>query len=239
MQPLDYVRSEFVSASAEHQSPGMVIKVAIVEDKAGVRENWASLLEASPGFRCVGACVTAEEALASLPRSKPDVVLMDIHLPGISGIECTLRLKQLLPEVQVLIVTVYSDADRVFEALKAGASGYLLKSTPPSEFLAAISDVTNGRAPMTGEIARLVIESFRRPALPTPESVGLTQREEECLRLLARGASNKEIAQKMGVSASTVHFHLKSIYHKLHVRSRTEATLRYLQLAPGQNAARQ
>jgi DNA-binding NarL/FixJ family response regulator len=201
------------------------------------QEFGSNQLETAQGFRCVGACVTAEEALASLPRSKPDVVLMDIHLPGISGIECTLRLKQLLPEV--LIVTVCSDADRVFEALKAGASGYLLKSTPPSEFLAAISDVTNGRAPMTGEIARLVIESFRQPAPPTPESVGLTQREEECLRLLARGASNKEIAQKMGVSASTVHFHLKSIYNKLHVRSRTEATLRYLQSAPTQNAARQ
>jgi DNA-binding NarL/FixJ family response regulator len=216
----------------------MAIKVAIVEDKAGVRENWVNLIEGAPGFRCVGAFDTAEGALKELPQTRPDVVLMDIHLPGISGIECTLRLKQLLPETQVLIVTVYNDADRVFEALKAGASGYLLKSTPPREFLAAIADVTHGRSPMTGEIARLVIESFRRPDPPTPESVGLTEREEECLRWLARGSSNKEIAQRMGVSASTVHFHLKSIYHKLHVRSRTEATLRYLQTKPGQSAAR-
>ena len=206
----------------------MPIKVAIVEDKRGVRENWANLLEAASGFRCVSACDTGEGALATLPKCRPDVVLMDIQLPGISGIECTLRLKQLLPETQVLIVTVCSDADRVFEALKAGASGYLLKSTAPPEFLAAIADVMHGRAPMSGEIARLVIESFRQPAPPTPESVGLTEREEECLRLLARGNSNKEIAQKMGISASTVHFHLKSIYNKLHVRSRTEATLRYL-----------
>jgi DNA-binding NarL/FixJ family response regulator len=138
-----------------------------------------------------------------------------------------------LPETQVLIVTVCSDADRVFEALKAGASGYLLKSTPPKEFLAAITDVTQERSPMTGEIARLVIDSFRQPAPPTPETAGLTQREEECLRLLARGSANKEIAQRMGVSVSTVHFHLKSIYQKLHVRSRTEATLRYLRSSPG------
>jgi DNA-binding NarL/FixJ family response regulator len=216
----------------------MPIKVAIVEDKTGVRENWARLLEAAPGFRCVAACDSAEAALESLPQRQPDVVLMDIHLPGMSGIECTLRLKQILPEVQVVIVTVYTDADRVFEALKAGASGYLLKSTPPAEFLAAISDVMQGRAPMTGEIARLVIESFRKPAPPAPEKVGLTEREEECLRLLARGSSNKEIATRMGVSVSTVHFHLKSIYNKLHVRSRTEATLRYLQVSGTAPAAR-
>jgi DNA-binding NarL/FixJ family response regulator len=216
----------------------MSIKVAIVEDKTGVRENWANLLEAAPGFSCVAACDSGEAALRELPRFRPDVVLMDIHLPGINGIECTLRLKQFLPETQILIVTVCSDADRVFEALKTGASGYLLKSTPPTEFLAAITDVTQGHAPMTGEIARLVIESFRAPAPPTPETVGLTQREEECLRLLARGSANKEIAQKMGVSVSTVHFHLKSIYQKLHVRSRTEATLRYLQTAPAEAHAR-
>jgi DNA-binding NarL/FixJ family response regulator len=216
----------------------MAIKVAIVEDKRGVRENWANLLESAPGFRCVAACETGEAALQTLPKLRADVVLMDINLPGISGIECTLRLKQLLPETQVLIVTVCSDADRVFEALKAGASGYLLKSTAPAEFLSAIADVTQGRAPMTGEIARLVIESFRQPASPTPESVGLTDREEECLRLLARGNSNKEIAQRMGISASTVHFHLKSIYNKLHVRSRTEATLRYLQTSPTRATAR-
>jgi DNA-binding NarL/FixJ family response regulator len=214
----------------------MTIKVAIVEDKTGVRERWASLLEATPGFRCVAACDTGEAALKALPADPPDVVLMDIHLPGINGIECTMRLKQLLPQSHVVIVTVCSDADRVFEALKAGASGYLLKSTPPAEFLAAIKDVTQERAPMSGEIARLVIESFRQPAPPSPETVGLTQREEECLRLLARGSSNKEIAQHMGVSVSTVHFHLKSIYQKLHVRSRTEATLRYLQTTPAQTS---
>jgi DNA-binding NarL/FixJ family response regulator len=215
----------------------MAIKVAIVEDKTGVRERWASLLEATPGFRCVAACDSGEGALETLPKCRPDVVLMDINLPGISGIECTLRLKQVMPEAQVLIVTVCSDADRVFEALKAGASGYLLKSTPPKEFLAAITDVTQERSPMTGEIARLVIESFRQPAPPTPETVGLTQREEECLRLLARGSANKEIAQRMGVSVSTVHFHLKSIYQKLHVRSRTEATLRYLRSSSSGAAA--
>jgi DNA-binding NarL/FixJ family response regulator len=216
----------------------MPIKVAIVEDKAGVRENWASLLEAAPGFKCVGTFEAGVAALEKLPHSRPDVVLMDIHLPGISGIETTLRLKQVLPDTQVLIVTVYNDPDRVFEALKAGASGYLLKSTPPSEFLAAIQNVTQGHAPMTGEIARLVIASFRQPVQQTPEEVGLTQREEECLRFLARGMANKEIAQQMGVSVSTVHFHLKGIYQKLHVRSRAEATLRYLQAAPAPRPSR-
>jgi len=210
----------------------MAIKVAIVEDKEGVRENWANLLEATPGFRCVAACESGEAAVSALPRLEPDVVLMDIHLPGMSGIETIVRLKQIIPETQFLMVTVYSDADRVFEALKAGASGYLLKSTPPTELLASITNVTQGQAPMTGAIARLVIEAFRQPAPQTPADAGLTQREEECLRLLARGLANKEIADRMGVSVSTVHFHLKEIYQKLHVRSRAEATLRYLQSSP-------
>jgi DNA-binding NarL/FixJ family response regulator len=213
-----------VSASGEHQGlPGIAIKVAIVEDKIGVRERWASLLEATPGFLCVAACDNAQAAMETLHKCRPDVVLMDINLPGINGIECTLRLKQLLPQIQVLIATACSDADRIFEGLKAGASGYLLKSTPRREFLAAITDVAQGRASMTGEIARLVIEAFRQPAPLTPESVGLTQQEEECLRLLARGSTKKEIAQRMGVSISTVHFHLKSIYQKLHARAHTEA----------------
>jgi DNA-binding NarL/FixJ family response regulator len=141
-----------------------------------------------------------------------------------------------MPETQFLMLTVYSDADRVFEALKAGASGYLLKSTPPTELLASITNVTQGQAPMTGEIARLVIEAFRKPALQAPADAGLTQREVECLRLLARGLANKEIADRMGVSVSTVHFHLKGIYQKLHVRSRAEATLRYLQSSPAPSA---
>lgn len=215
----------------------MPIKVAIVEDKSGVRENWANLLDASPGFKCVGGFEAGEAALEKLPHSRPDVVLMDIHLPGINGIETTLRLKQVLPDAQVIIVTVYNDPDRVFEALKAGANGYLLKSTPPAEFLAAIKNVMHGQAPMTGEIARLVIASFRQPVKQSAEEVGLTQREEECLRFLARGMANKEIAQQMGVSASTVHFHLKGIYQKLHVRSRAEATLRYLQSGPAARPA--
>lgn len=220
----------------ENQTTDMAIKVAIVEDKAGVRENWAKLLQASPGFRCVAACESGEAALETLLHSRPDVVLTDIQLPGISGIECIIRLKQVLPETQFLMVTVYTDADRVFEALKAGASGYLLKSTPPAELLASITNVTRGQSPMSGAIARLVIEAFRQPAPQAPADAGLTQREEECLRLLARGLANKEIADRMGVSVSTVHFHLKGIYQKLHVRSRAEATLRYLQTAPNSAA---
>lgn len=206
----------------------MTIKVAIVEDKAGVRENWARLINSAPGYACAWTFGSAEAALKALPLHHPDVVLMDIHLPGMSGIECTARLKQLLPATQVLVVTVYDDTEKIFEALKAGASGYLLKTTPPSELLRGIWEVTHGGAPMTGEIARKVIEAFRQPARGATPTSGLTPRETECLRLLAQGFSNKEIAVKMDVTADTVHAHLKSVYEKLHVRSRVEAAAAYL-----------
>lgn len=209
----------------------MPIKVAIVEDKSGVRENWSRLIAAAEGFQSVGAYESAEAALKALPECRPDVVLMDIQLPGMSGIECAARLKQKLPGTQILIVTVYDDAERVFEALKAGATGYLLKTTPPAELLASISSVTAGGAPMTGGIARKVIESFHRPAPPGIETSNLTPREEECLRLLAQGYSNKEIAARLGVVVDTVHAHLKSVYEKLHVRSRVEAAAKYLRAA--------
>jgi DNA-binding NarL/FixJ family response regulator len=152
---------------------------------------------------------------------------MDIQLPGMSGTECASRLKEKFPAMQILIVTVYNDANRIFEALQAGASGYLLKTTPPAELLAAIKGVMGGGAPMTGEIARRVIDSFRKPITASPAPAGLTQREEECLRYLAQGYSNKEIAAQMRVATSTVHAHLKSVYEKLHVRSRVEAATKY------------
>lgn len=214
-------------------SQPMIIKVAIVEDKAGVRENWARLINTAEGFSCVLTFDSGEAALKALPAQQPDVVLMDINLPGMSGIECTARLKQLLPSTQVLVVTVYDDADSIFEALKAGASGYLLKTTPPTELLQAIRDIIRGGAPMTGEIARKVIEAFRAPAPATSVTVNLTPRETECLRLVAQGFSNKEIAVKMDVTADTVHAHLKSVFEKLHVRSRVEAAAVFLKAERG------
>jgi DNA-binding NarL/FixJ family response regulator len=204
----------------------MAIKVALVEDNVGLRVSWARLVSSAPGFQCVCVCGSGEEALKNLPAAMPDVVLMDIHLPKMSGIECTALLKQRLPQVQILIVTVHSDNDKVFAALQAGASGYLLKRTGPSGLLEAISDVTRGGVPMSGEIARKVIASFQRPA---PAPLGLTRREEDILGLLTRGYANKEIAEHLGVGYETVRTHLCNIYQKLHVRSRTEAATKYLQ----------
>lgn len=211
----------------------MPIKVAIVEDNAGVRERWADLIGASSSCECVCVCDTAEEALTKVPTSRPDVVLMDIGLPGVSGIECTARLKHLLPNIQVLIVTVYSDTQKIFQALQAGASGYLLKRTPPKQLLKAIRDVTEGCGPMTGQIARKLIELFHRPAPAQGKAMALTARELEVLELLAQGFAYKEIADRLGVSFHTVNMHLRHTYEKLHVRSRAEATAKYRAWSPG------
>jgi DNA-binding NarL/FixJ family response regulator len=206
----------------------MAIKVALVEDNVGLRVSWARLISNTPGFQCVCVCGSGEEALKKVPAAMPEVVLMDINLPKISGIECTALLKRRLPQVQILIVTVHSDNDRVFSALQAGASGYLLKRTGPADLLEAISDVMRGGAPMTGEIARKVIASFQRPAPAPLEEARLTRREEDILALLTRGYANKEIAEHLAVGYETVRTHLCNIYEKLHVRSRTEATAKYL-----------
>lgn len=206
----------------------MNIKVGIVEDNAGVRENWAKLISAEPGFECVDACESGEAALKQLPVLRPDVVLMDINLPGMSGIECTALLRHKLPQTQVLMVTVYADHEHVFEALKMGASGYLLKCTEPSELIRAVADVIQGGAPMTGQIARRVIAAFRRPAANAEGGVRLTPREEEILNWLAQGFANKEIAARLGTSVETVRVHVRHIYEKLHVHSRTEAVAKFL-----------
>lgn len=201
--------------------------VAIVEDDADLRESWQELVNHSREFQCVCACRSGEVAAQLIPDIRPDVVLMDINLPGMSGIECTQKLKKAAPSVQVLIFTVYDDQEKIFQALKAGASGYLLKRTPPDKLLEAIAEVKAGGAPMTSEIARKVVQSFRREPGAT-EDAKLTPREEEILQLLAQGFITKEIAANLRISYFTAQTHLKKIYEKLHVRSRTEAVIKYL-----------
>ncbi|MBI4324194.1 MAG: response regulator transcription factor [Chloroflexi bacterium] len=206
----------------------MRINVAIVEDDRELRESWTRVLNAHPRLRCVAACASADEALRQLPECCPDVVLMYINLPGMSGIRCAALLKQRLPRTQILMVTVYSNTHYIFEALKAGASGYLLKSHSSEEVIRSIIEVMEGGAPMTGQIARRVIEAFRRPAPHGMREAQLTDREKEILQLLAQGFSNKEIAAQIEVAVSTVRTHIEHIYEKLHVHCRTEAAAKYL-----------
>jgi DNA-binding NarL/FixJ family response regulator len=209
----------------------MAIKVALVEDNVGLRVSWAKAIAEAPGFQCVCSCGSAEEALKKLPPVAPEVVLMDINLPQMNGVECTALLKQRLPKTQFLIVTVHSDNDQIFSALQAGASGYLLKRTGPAELLGAIKEVMQGGVPMSGEIARKVIASFRRPVPSSSQEKPLTPREEDILGLLSRGYANKEIAERLGVGYETVRTHLCNIYEKLHVRSRTEAAAKYFNIS--------
>jgi DNA-binding NarL/FixJ family response regulator len=206
----------------------MSISVAIVEDNAEIRRNLSRYIDEAPGFRCACACASAEEALKVIPASLPDVVLMDIQLPGMSGIACTAALKQMLPAVPVMMLTVYEDDDAIFNALKAGASGYLLKRSAPVKLLDAVSDLYKGGAPMTSEIARKVIESFSKSKPAEHPQDKLTSREQEILECLAKGYVPKEIADKLQLSYDTVRYHLKHIYDKLHVHSRTEAVIKYL-----------
>lgn len=205
-----------------------MIAVAIVEDNETVRLMLRELIEATPRLRCVGACATAKEALVEIPKLRPDVVLMDIHLPGESGITCTARLKAKLPGLLVIILTVYKDIELIFQALKAGASGYLLKRAPKEDIQRAIAEVCSGGAPMTGEIARLVVHSFQTSPASGIEKQGLSPRELEILAMLSEGITNKEIALRLGISSETVRTHLGHIYEKLHVQGRTEAVTKYL-----------
>jgi len=207
----------------------MPITVAIVEDDTEIREMLTRVVEKAGALRFLKSFANGELALAELPNLAPNVVIMDIQLPGMSGIECTRKLKAAMPGTQVLVFTVFGDSDQVFKALEAGASGYLLKRTARREIVDAIEQVWDGGAPMSGEIARKVVESFRKnPPAQEPASERLTPREEEVLSLLAKGYITKEIADLLAISADTVRFHLKHIYEKLHVRSRTEALIKYL-----------
>lgn len=202
-------------------------KIAIVEDNRIIRESLTEFVQADPECRCVCACATAEEALKVIPKREPDIVLMDIQLPSLSGIECTAQLKQLLPSVHIIMVTVYEDTERIFKALRAGACGYLLKRCSPEELIAAVREVRQGGAPMSREIARKVIASFQEPLAAAAEVEGLSPREKGILELLAEGFPNKQIADRLGLTDGTVRWHLRHVYHKLHVRSRTEAALKF------------
>lgn len=217
----------------------MPITVAVVEDSRTIRESLRRMINGTPGLQCVLAVSSAEEALEQAPRCRPEVILMDIHLPNMSGIECTARIKDALPESDVIMLTVYEENDKIFKALQAGACGYLLKRTRPAQLIEAIQDVRHGGAPMTSEIARRLVETFQhaRPAASS-DSVELSRREREILELVSRGYGNKEIAEQLSVCVETVRHHLKRVYHKFHVHSRSEAVVKFMGLDGRQSAGR-
>ncbi len=202
--------------------------VALVEDDARLRKQLVQILEDIDDIECVLVCASAEEALGKIPSKNPDVVLMDIKLPRMSGIQCVAELKRILPEVQVIMVTVYEDSDRIFKALKAGASGYLVKSCPPEQLIAAIRDVFAGGAPMSGHIARKVVQHFHLMGPAPSEADNLSPREQQVLDLLAMGFIYKEIGGKLDIGTETVRTYVKNICQKMHVRGRVEAVAKRL-----------
>jgi DNA-binding NarL/FixJ family response regulator len=202
-------------------------KIGIVEDSKTTREGLATIIDLSPDYRCVCVCDTAEKALVQLPKHAPEVVLMDIQLPGMSGIECVRRLREALPDVLIVMVTVYEDPVRIFSALRAGANGYLLKRSTPEEMITAIREVRRGGGAMSGGVAMKVIQYFSEQEQQTQELDSLSRRESEVLELLSSGMGNKEIADRLGVSTEAVRWHLRSIYSKLHVHNRTEAAMKF------------
>lgn len=202
--------------------------IALVEDDEVLRETLAEILAASPRWKLTASFPAAEPALESMTDDCPDVVLMDIQLPGMSGIECVARLKDLHPSAQVMMVTVYDNNDRIFDALAAGASGYLLKRDAPAKLLEALDDLLAGGSPMSSAIARKVVQHFHKDAPAKDEELNLTPREKQILELLVKGSLYKEIAWELGIGVETVRTHLHNIYGKLHVRTRTEAVVKYL-----------
>ena len=211
----------------------MPITVSIVEDNDKLRGTLAKVIGRAEGFRFITDYSSAEAALEDLPRVKPEVVLMDINLPGMNGVECVRKLKAILPQTQVMMLTVYEDTENIFNALAAGASGYMLKRTPTKELLDAIREVHRGGSPMTTHIARLVVQSFQKSAAPMPPAAGelaeLSEREQQVLDLLSQGLIYKEIADKLQIGYETVHTYIRRIYEKLQVRTRTEAVAKFLQ----------
>jgi len=206
----------------------MAITVSIVEDNDQLRGTLARVLSRAEGFQCLGQHATAEAALEALPRERPNVVMMDINLPGMSGVECVRQVKQLIPETQVMMLTAYEDTENIFNSLAAGASGYMLKRTRSAELLEAIREVSQGGSPMTTHIARKVVQSFQKPAASPNPTEDLSPREKEVLDCLAQGFLYKEIAEKLGISYETVHTYIRRIYEKLQVRTQTEAVAKFL-----------
>lgn len=205
-----------------------MITVSIVDDEKGLRDSIATFINGSPGFRCVSAYSSAEEALNKLPTDKPEVVLMDINMAGMSGIECVQRLKAAAPELQVVMLTVYEDTDKIFKALAAGATGYLLKRLTPEELLQAIREVREGGSPMSNSIARKVVASFQKSS-PIDEGTSLlSPREATVLDSMAKGLTYKQTADQLGISIATIRTYIRRIYEKLHVQSRTEAVAKYV-----------
>jgi DNA-binding NarL/FixJ family response regulator len=219
---------------AQNAERDLMTTVAIVEDNATLRKYLAGLANSTPHHKCVCACESAEEAMLEIPQHRPNVVLMDIHLPGESGIACTARLREKMPDLQVIMLTVYKDIKMIFQALKAGACGYVLKRADESEILEAIAEVRAGGAPMTSEIARMVVRAFADSAqISASEGTEhLSAREMEILALVAEGCPNKEIASRLFISSATVRTHLMHIYEKLHVHCRTQAAAKYLRTNP-------
>jgi DNA-binding NarL/FixJ family response regulator len=206
----------------------MSIKVSFVEDNESIRQSLAEILDSTPGFRLGHAYATGEEALRHLPNNPADVVLMDINLPRLSGVQCVRELKRCLPTVQFIMLTIEDDSQRVLEALEAGATGYLVKNVPPEKILAAIEEVNRGGSPMSSQIARMLVQTFQTKDRSPEHNEELTARESEILMFITRGYRSKEVAEELGIGVQTVHTHLRNIYEKLHVRSRAEAVARYL-----------
>jgi DNA-binding NarL/FixJ family response regulator len=204
------------------------ITVSIVDDEADLREHIAGFLDAAPGLRCISSYASAEEALQHLAKAQPDVVLMDINLGGMNGIECVRRLKPALPKAQIVMLTVFEDTEKIFSALAAGASGYLLKRLAPAKLLEAIREVHGGGSPMSAPIARKVVQSLQTNPARGDENADLSPREREVVHGMAEGQAYKQIADQLGVSIHTVRNYIRRIYEKLHVRSRTEAVAKFL-----------
>jgi DNA-binding NarL/FixJ family response regulator len=206
-----------------------MITVSIVDDEKELRESIETFIDGSPGFRCVSAYHSAETALKHLPQDRPDVVLMDIHLTGMSGIECVERLKAMMPKIQVMMLTIYEDTDQIFKALSAGASGYMLKRSTPAKLLEAIKELNEGGSPMSSSIARKVVALFQRSGQIRDEKTNLSPREQMVLESMAKGLTYKQSADQLGISIDTIRTYVRRIYEKLHVQSRAEAVAKYLQ----------
>jgi DNA-binding NarL/FixJ family response regulator len=213
-----------------------MITVSIVDDEKELCQSIATFVNGAPGFRCLSMYHSGEAALEHLPQDKPDVVLMDIHLVGMSGIECVERLKAKMPQMQIMMLTVYEDTDQIFKALEAGASGYMLKRMTPDKLLEAVCDVHGGGSPMSSSIARKVVASFQRAKRPDEAQAHFTSREQMVLDCLANGLTYKQTADKLNITIPTIRSYLRRIYEKLHVQSRTEAVAKYI-AAPGKSGS--